>query len=55
MLATVMQDSGSDLFTIQLFHRGYSKNIIGYTISPMRSIDIIIQQSQIEQTQKRTK
>jgi hypothetical protein len=55
MLTTVMQDGGSGLFIIQLIHRRYSKNIMGYTISPMRSIAIVIQQSQIEQTQMQTK
>lgn len=38
MLATVMQESGPGLFIIQLIRRGYSKNIMGYTISPMRRL-----------------
>lgn len=53
MLAAVMQDRGSVLFIIHLIHRGYSKNIMGYT-SPVRSIGIKIQQSQIEQIQMQT-
>jgi len=55
MLATVTQDGGSVLFIIELIHRRYSKNIMGYTISPMRSIAIVIKQSQMEQTQMQTK
>jgi len=52
MLAAVMQDSGSCLFIIQFIDRGYCRNIIGSTISAMRSIAIIIQQREIEKNTK---